>query len=1231
MVSNNTKENDMRESMFGRMHLTAENELIARKYLDMESEEDSTLLKQAQHQDLSSLFPMNGYAEYLKWLHKNKRTEELTRYVRFVVEVGGSTAWRILVNDNFEAKLADLDSMFTYITGAHAEEQKTAIRAELCAWSLYKNGKAEDAKILCQSGKDNPDIFRHALDYCYILDKAKAQNTQRARELLTAMYLYYQEAGTEPELTRTLLKNLLAEIPDLVYSGKAFSGSELQCLQNYARTAQKDTPFPQSVLSVCQARRGSTNVAFMACCTFLALRQSVHFEILFRLTLGEGVKYKDMIKALDIARMIVADDDFFRNMAEIQEMLPILDDDYIIWCLYGTSTDTGQAEECLINSTHADCDAEIRRMAVECPEGIRAAAQKADSEEYRKLTQVIQSANPALYEEIHASYQERILEKLALEVVNWYGTGCEETARRYLLGKCPLEVLVSEMEQQFDHIYFNRLLSTVCKRVIRLKRTGEYQFYRRVVILEALKGGTDYFEEYPVSEECLEEAGKDSLLCDKDQIAAIFAIFSKENVPVRLQLKALGRVCGHVDNKKDKILFLDACAAAAANRMQKQDQQQWEEGLQEALGQGDTAACSISLRIIVQYPSVEPFKEVLLTLAENSTDQVQKSLVEIFKKHMEWEPDVLALLASKKLKARGFAVLVLEEWAQGAHLEAVRTALSQEKNKKLTAQLQALAQELEQEKAGEKQQRQFRRAEEQLAADLYKGTRKRKVEWVLDIALPAVHFKENLPSDSAASSVQETDTPVRLQVNLPSDSAASGMQETAAPEYVLAILAAYADMEILGINQDAARLAAPLAAQELAAYMHTLYNAWMEAGAEAKKRWVIYAAALHGDAEMTAELHRQIKDWAEHSRGAIAAEAVRALALNGSPQALLLVDQMARKFKSNQIKNAAKDALSEAAAALGISREELEDRIVPDFGFNAQMERVFDYGTRTFTVRLNGSLEIEVYDGTGKKLKSMPKPGKQDDATKAAQAQDELKQLKKQLKLAVASQKLRLEQALSTGRFWEVQKWRTLFVNNPVMHQFAVGLIWGIYEEGQLKDTFRYMEDGSFNTVDDEEEDTLPEAGVIGLVHPLELSGELIAAWKEQLLDYEITQPIEQLNRPVYQITDEEISAQKIMRFYGRELNCLSLSGKLLSMGWVRGEILDAGFFDNYYRSDSEFGAKLMFSGCSVGYENEDVTIDDLYFYKISDNTSGRAEPCRPDEVSARYFSEIMLQIARVV
>lgn len=167
------------------------------------------------------------------------------------------------------------------------------------------------------------------------------------------------------------------------------------------------------------------------------------------------------------------------------------------------------------------------------------------------------------------------------------------------------------------------------------------------------------------------------------------------------------------------------------------------------------------------------------------------------------------------------------------------------------------------------------------------------------------------------------------------------------------------------------------------------------------------------------------------------------------------------------------------------------------------------------------------------------------------------------------------------------------------------------------------MEDGSFNTVD-EQEYALPESGMIGLVHPLELSQELLDAWKEQLSDYEITQPVQQLERPVYHVTEEEKGMEKLTRFYDKEVNGATLVRSLLSLGWERGEILDGGYYDNCCRSDHELGAVLTFTGVGVGYENEDITIEDLCF-------TNKGKPCMPDKVGERYFSEVVLQIARIV
>ena len=490
-----------------------------------------------------------------------------------------------------------------------------------------------------------------------------------------------------------------------------------------------------------------------------------------------------------------------------------------------------------------------------------------------------------------------------------------------------------------------------------------------------------------------------------------------------------------------------------------------------------------------------------------------------------------------------------------------------------------------------------------LAAQILKGGKKRKVSWAFETPFSQVHKKDG---------------------------------SLAGEDYLAAVLVSYADMSAAGVSTEAKALAGDLDERELHRYMAELFDKWLGSGAEAKKKWVLCAASIHGGEEIVPAFKKQIQEWPQHARGAMAAEAVKALALNGSAQALLLVDQISRKFKFRQVKAAAAQALDFAAASLGISREELEDKIVPTLGFGENMERIFDYGSRQFAVYLTPALELEIQDGEGKRLKNMPAPGKRDEEEKAAAAYEEFKQLKKQLKTVAANQKLRLEQALTSERLWKAGQWKELFVKNPVMHQFAIGLIWGIYTDGALGDTFRYMEDGSFNTVDEEEFD-FPDEGMVGLVHPIELSEEALAAWKEQLADYEVTQPISQLERPMYRVAETEKGTKELTRFGGMLINGLSLSGKLLGMGWYRGSVQDAGVYSTFYREDGEIGIELEFSGSYVGDENEEVTVYGAAFYKAGTVERGsyvydtiKAEnQYALDAVPARYFSEMVLQLSQ--
>ncbi|MDR3296092.1 MAG: DUF4132 domain-containing protein [Clostridiales Family XIII bacterium] len=436
----------------------------------------------------------------------------------------------------------------------------------------------------------------------------------------------------------------------------------------------------------------------------------------------------------------------------------------------------------------------------------------------------------------------------------------------------------------------------------------------------------------------------------------------------------------------------------------------------------------------------------------------------------------------------------------------------------------------------------------------------------------------------------------------------------------------------------APKLRAVLREEDLRGVAAQVYGNWLADGAAAKYRGALLLYGLHaGDAEVMV-LRKQIDDWAEHARGAIAAEAARAMALGGSDLALMTVDNIGRKFKNKQVRAAAVDAFSAAAAALGTTAEALGDRIIPDLGFGPRGEKTIDYGTRKFTAVLSPALAVTLKDESGKEIKALPKPGAKDDASLAEAAKTEFSVLKKTLKTVVDTQRQRLEQALATGRYWNRAAWEKLFVQNPIMHSFAIGLIWGVFADGQLKNTFRYMEDGGFTDVEEDAYDFAgDDSGEIGLVHPLDMDESLLARWKQQLADYEILQPVDQLGRGVYLITEEEKQAQALDRFGGKKLLGITLANKLLKAGWYRGSVQDAGGYYTFYRETGEIGVQLYMSGLYVGYAEPDetVTVGQVIFYRAGSVARGSYvyddvsadNLIPPADVSPRMFSETVLAL----
>ncbi|ELV06040.1 DUF4132 domain-containing protein, partial [Brachyspira hampsonii] len=409
--------------------------------------------------------------------------------------------------------------------------------------------------------------------------------------------------------------------------------------------------------------------------------------------------------------------------------------------------------------------------------------------------------------------------------------------------------------------------------------------------------------------------------------------------------------------------------------------------------------------------------------------------------------------------------------------------------------------------------------------------------------------------------------------------------------------------------------------------LEMLYIYWKDSNYEANKKNILIPYLLYSDNSKIDKVYPLIKEFAKGSRTVMGAFIVKCIALNGKSYALILVDSLTRKAPTAKIKEVAIETMENAAYLLDMTADELSDRIIPNFGFDRKGEKVLSYGgeaKRTFTLSINNDLELTITDNDKQKIiKSLPAPNSKDDKTEADNAKKECSALKKEIKTLIQSQKIRLQKVLLNGRKWTYDNFKTVFVENPIMNLFALKLIWGVYDENNnLIESFRYMEDGTFNTVD-EEEYTIKENALITLVHPSELSSDTIAKWKNQLSDYEISQPIEQLDFKYSDIKEKDISEDKITSLNSKKIKAGVLMSLANKYDMTRGETMDGGSFCEYILKDTylNIAVHISFDYMYFGMDaNEDIEFGDIEFCEINDGIETLINPLK---VEKRFASSI--------
>ena len=208
-------------------------------------------------------------------------------------------------------------------------------------------------------------------------------------------------------------------------------------------------------------------------------------------------------------------------------------------------------------------------------------------------------------------------------------------------------------------------------------------------------------------------------------------------------------------------------------------------------------------------------------------------------------------------------------------------------------------------------------------------------------------------------------------------------------------------------------------------------------------------------------------------------------------------------------------ALDNAAAARGISRDELDDLAAPDHGMSSG-ERRIPIGPGAAIIRMKGAKPVLSWEnGKGRETKAPPGVLRENHAEEVKAARALVKEISKDL----ATHRQRLEGFYLKDRILPFERWRACYADHGTMALLARRLLWSaVWPDGRTRTilpTAAGMEDVSGQPVD------CPGAS-ISLWHPLMAGPGEIAAWRARLKALGIIQPFRQVWRETYELTAAE-------------------------------------------------------------------------------------------------------------
>ncbi|MGB8699186.1 MAG: DUF4132 domain-containing protein [Thermosynechococcaceae cyanobacterium] len=461
------------------------------------------------------------------------------------------------------------------------------------------------------------------------------------------------------------------------------------------------------------------------------------------------------------------------------------------------------------------------------------------------------------------------------------------------------------------------------------------------------------------------------------------------------------------------------------------------------------------------------------------------------------------------------------------------------------------------------------------------------------------------------------------------------------PSQVTALIAAIKESTLDSPHPLVVAVKAHAEPESTDAFVCKVFEHWQQQDMPAREKWVMWAMGHFGSDAAPLKLASLVIAWRSELKHQRVTWGLDTLKTMDSDTALMQLHSITQKSRHPGLRERAAEHLKDAARRRKLSMTELEDRIVPDCGLDAQGKKEFDFGPRQFQFAIGSEMKPMLRDDKGKLLSNLPKPNSKDDADLANQAVTAWKVLKKQVDAVSKVQSARLEQAMVTERRWSVAEFERWLVQHPLMTHLVQRLLWAGYtSEGNLPLTFRVAEDRTYTSLDDELM-SLDGIESIALIHPLHLTAELRQQWSQLWSEYELFQPFPQIERELYFPTLEEQDKTVVTRFKDIAIPGLSLVGDFERRGWLRGSSGDGGGCHQHCKvySQAQLIVGIEYEGGIAMWDvrqSGDIKITDCYFaplhyYNSEFMFSANRKYALPlGKVNPIVFSEVIRDIANL-